>query len=493
MGIKLRQTDFTLLLLKLTVIGVLLVLFIGACALLRDETSALLLGCSFASVVVLAIPMFARKDYDTFEPMTFVLLLYLFGAPFKLLYMLYYGESSPYIARRLLMWREMSSLNKGTLMMTVGLVCLVAGYSLPIRLNLRRVRILPTIESFNSKRTFWICLAITVVSGIFLIGFIISAGVSLGNISEKRFSDEAATGGARIHMLKYYLYRGAALSKFAVYLLFVHLLTQRKRFTGVLGLLCVAALVQTIGLFFIINSRAGIALILLDLLVLTHYIRGRIRPGLLIGSLGVVFVLIVAALFGRAETNVSEAVQKTVAGRDMMDITKTCHIINAVPSGIPYRYGETLVGWMAAPIPRSIWPDKPMWAERGVYLLSRVYGDKGGIAGIPPGLVAELFWNLDVYGVVVGMFLFGLLIKLGYRSFRDTGTTEASVLIYTLLVTRFVLFSLGNDLGTGIVKTGLDLAPMLFLMYLVRAPASSVQHAYTSSSDSLDRHASVVA
>lgn len=471
----LDKTDYTLVLLKMGVIVTVAILCAGAAALLRDGTSAWLLGCTTASVIMLAGPMFARKDYDTFEPLTFVLLLYIFGAPFKLLYVLYYGASSPYVAERLLMWKGLSSLSKGTGLMTLGVACLVIGYCLPLRLGLGRIRLLPKVSSWNSRRTFWVAAAITVVSGIFLVGFIASAGVSFSNLSEKRFSDEAATGGARIHMLKYYLYRGAALSKFAVYLLYVHLLVRRKPKTGLFGLLSAMALLQTIALFFVINSRAGIALILLDLLILTHYIKGRIHPVTLFGSLGGIFIMIVAALFGRAEHNLSEALEKTVAGRDMMDITKTCHIINAVPKEIPYRYGETLVGWMAAPIPRSLWSDKPMWAERGVYLLRHVYGAKGGIAGIPPGLVAELFWNLDVYGIVVGMFFFGICMRVGYHTFVESGRSPTSILLYTLLVTRFVLFSLGNDIGTGIVKTGLDLVPMFMLILLVRGTSSAVE------------------
>lgn len=478
------------MLLKLGVILTLAILCAGAAAMMRDGTSAWLLGCSIASLVLLAGPMFARKDYDTFEPLTFVLLLFVFGAPFKLLYILYYGASSPYVAERLLMWKGLSSLSKGTGIMTLGIACLVLGYCLPLRMSLSRFRVLPRIESWNTRRTFWVATAITVLSGIFLLGFIASAGISLSNISEKRFSDEAATGGARIHMLKYYLYRGAALSKFAVYLLYVHVLVKRKKLTSLFGLLSIAALVQTVALFFIINSRAGIALILLDLLILTHYIKGRIHPATLFGSLGFIFVMIVVALFGRAEHNVSEAVEKTVAGRDMMDITKTCHIINAVPKVIPYRYGETLVGWTAAPIPRSIWPGKPMWAERGVYLLRHVYGAKGGIAGIPPGLVAELFWNLDIYGVVFGMFLTGVVMRIGYRSFLDCSRTPTNILLYTVLVTRFVLFSLGNDIGTGIVKSGLDLVPLFALIILIRGSSGELNSSNRPSETSDRRSAS---
>jgi len=128
-----------------------------------------------------------------------------------------------------------------------------------------------------------------------------------------------------------------------------------------------------------------------------------------------------------SEGTMATLLKKTMAGRDMLDITKTCHIINGVPDKMDYIYGETLWGWLAAPVPRSIWDTKPMWAEKGPFINQHIFADKHGISGVPPGFVAELYWNFGIAGLCI----------------------------------------FGNDLGTGIVKASLDLIPAVIILVFI--------------------------
>ena len=36
-----------------------------------------------------------------------------------------------------------------------------------------------------------------------------------------------------------------------------------------------------------------------------------------------------------------------------------------------------------------------------------------------------------------------------------------------MIVSRFVMFSLGNDFGTGVVKAGLDLVPLYMIIFFI--------------------------
>jgi hypothetical protein len=182
------------------------------------------------------------------------------------------------------------------------------------------------------------------------------------------------------------------------------------------------------------------------------------------------------ALRDRGQLGLMSLIEKTAGGRDMLDITKTCHIINSVPSKMDYRYGEMLYGWLAAPIPESAWPNKPMWAERGVYINQHIFGEKYGLSGVPPGLIAELYWSFGVAGTWIGMFLFGLLLRQLYKSFLPNADNPSSILIYTIISTHFILFALGNDLGTGIAKTALDLIPIMAILLLVGGTQKTVRN-----------------
>ena len=48
-------------------------------------------------------------------------------------------------------------------------------------------------------------------------------------------------------------------------------------------------------------------------------------------------------------------VERFVQGRYFIDILKTTHLVRKVPSEMGYLYGQSLVGWVFAPVPRSLW------------------------------------------------------------------------------------------------------------------------------------------
>ena len=188
---------------------------------------------------------------------------------------------------------------------------------------------------------------------------------------------------------------------------------------------------------------------------------------------GLLLVMLASRHAGHA--TMGDLVEKTMAGRDLMDISKTCHIIDAVPEKLEYCYGETLYGFMVAPIPRSVWPNKPMWAERGAFIMGHVFGDKHGRSGMPPGLIAEFYWNFGTMGVVSGMFFMGILFRQIFVIFEPFKRNPTSVIIFTVIVTRLTIFTIGNDLGTGFLKVGLDLVPllMLFAFFGIHVPPAT--------------------
>ena len=55
-------------------------------------------------LLIVSLPLFLRKDYSLFEPLTFIILLVLFGTPMKLLYVIAYRAQDIYVAKRLLNW-----------------------------------------------------------------------------------------------------------------------------------------------------------------------------------------------------------------------------------------------------------------------------------------------------------------------------------------------------------------------------------------------------
>ncbi len=443
-------------------------------AVANNEREFMVALLGFFCVVAVSIPLFMWRTYDLFEPMTLVILLVIFGTPFKIVYALAYRHEDAHVASHVLFSQEPEVLLYGLSVALAGLVLMVMGYMLRLPgANLSFVY-LPWIEAWNGRRLQFALLVLGCVSLLSFLAFIAVAGVNFGSLaemSEKRFGDSREAGSERMLSAKYFLYRGAALSKFVVYFCLIWICRDGK--PKISWLLCgtVVFLLQTMMLAFVMDSRANVILILIDCVIIYYFMLKTIDMKIVFGFAVVALMLVIPMLATRGnadkESPVSEVVKKTLTGRNMLDIAKTCHIINGVPKKMEYRNGEMLYAWMCAPIPKSLWPEKPMWANKGVYLNQHIFGYEGDRSGCPPGLIAELYWDFGKWGVWIGMFMMGILLRQIYLGFRQHSNNMSSILIYTLIISRFVMFSLGMDLGTGIVKAVLDLLPVVLLLHFV--------------------------
>jgi oligosaccharide repeat unit polymerase len=438
----------------------------------RSEREFLLLMFGVYALVVTSIPIFFSKGYHLFEPPTLIAGLTLTGVTAKLLYIVAIGQDRPYIVKRLLLFHEPGELIYGTGVVVVGLAAITAGYMMRLPAMGSPALFTPNLMPWRASRLYLLSGMLFLVSLLCFGAFVASEGISFSNsesLSAKRFSGEAGAAGNRINSVKYLLYRGAALCKFPFYLGFVWLLSNRKSFVSLLGLITIIAMMQSITLSFVMSSRSSIVLLLIDAMVMYYLLRGKLELRKVAWGVAAVVVLLVVTIGQRSTTDqdTGALLEKTFAGRDLLDVSKSAHIINAVPSVIDYRYGETLYGWLVAPVPRSMWEDKPMWAERGLFLMDKVYGDKGGRSGIPPGMLAEFYWNFGWTGVIVGMFAMGVLLRQIFLTFSLVSHSPTSVVIYTVVLTRLTIFSLGTDFGTGFLKAGLDLVPLIAAFVLL--------------------------
>lgn len=77
-------------------------------------------------------------------------------------------------------------------------------------------------------------------------------------------------------------------------------------------------------------------------------------------------------------------------------------ILALVPDRVPHLYGSTYLAVVSAPVPRSLWPNKPGLVGGRV---GRTFFGRPG--GVPAGPVGEAYWNFNVPGVVLVFLLFG--------------------------------------------------------------------------------------
>ena len=428
-------------------------------------------------LVVVAFPLFIRRGVSVFEPLVFVVLLVTIGTPMKLIYILWLRGTDEHVANHILLHQPPEIFLTGTIVCLIGWICFVFGYMLKFPRAPLEPFFFPHINEWNGRKLQLAIIVIGTVSLLGFLAFVATEGISFSSftdMSQKRFLDARERGAERIHSAGYLFVRASAFSKFIVYFCLVWTIHRKKSFVSWTGALLVLAIGQTMLLSVLLNSRAGVALLLLDCSVLTYYLSKKIDVKMLGAFMLVACLLMLPMMMARGQrdghninNSLNTVLAKTFNGRNMLDISKICHIINGIPRKTDYRNGEMLYAWMAAPIPTSEWPDKPKWTGQGVIISQKIFGVKSDINGCPPSLIAELHWNFGWLGVWVGLFTAGLIYRQIFIAFYAHRDNPTCILLYTLIVTRFVIFGLGNDLGTGIVKAALDLVPVLLVLFFI--------------------------
>lgn len=155
-----------------------------------------------------------------------------------------------------------------------------------------------------------------------------------------------------------------------------------------------------------------------------------------------------------------------VYNRNFGDIQNTSHIVRNVPSTIPYQDGKTITAWALAPVPRSVWPSKPL-INIGPVIGYLIYGNER--TGVPPGLVGDLWLNFSIVGVLVGSLFVGWVLRR-LESWRRTYAITASpgfALVYVPVAITFTKNVLAKGIGSATYNSAIQFAVTLVCLWWV--------------------------
>ena len=139
------------------------------------------------------------------------------------------------------------------------------------------------------------------------------------------------------------------------------------------------------------------------------------RKALIVGvpafaALGVIWSA--GSVIGRNEGTVKwdEATEADYVGFEMF--RELLYMADVVPRTLDYRMGRTYFVQLVNPIPRAIWPDKPI-DDAGLELAKVkgliAHGD--AYLTVSPGLLGEMYWNFGMLGIGVISAILGYLAK----------------------------------------------------------------------------------
>jgi hypothetical protein len=117
-------------------------------------------------------------------------------------------------------------------------------------------------------------------------------------------------------------------------------------------------------------------------------------------------------------------------------INSTATIVRDCGTRVEFAYGRTLyLGIVTTAIPRILWPNKPstnIGLEVGKTFHMAGFSNYSQIA---PSQIGELYWNFHVPGIVVGMFLIGVWLRVLYLRFgANQGSNPFRLAVYVVLL-----------------------------------------------------------
>jgi len=383
---------------------------------------------------VLLYPVLSKKELDLFNPFIFFTISVSFGVFARTVYLRGYGLTMPY---DLSLWY----LKAAIILFMVGVCAMVGGYSLGIGNRIARSVDLP-----DENKLSWVVLR--VFSTAFLTVGVYSSFIFLeevglynivSNISAKRSVENA--------------YTTWGIEMTYVSLLLEYLISQeKKKSVNVFSGLKLLILIYYLAFGFIVSSRGTILRALIVPLVVHNYNNRKVGIKTAIGG-GTSFLVlfgIVGDLRPRSYTTGFDILsyfrggffdkirRPFVEGHYMFDITTLAKTIQGVPGQMDFQYGKTLFTWLVMPIPRSMWEEKPRALGQlvGEAFYNRPSGIVGG--GVPPPLVADFYLNFHVVGVVVGMFLFGVVVKAVYAFVNINENNILACIMYAILLLTII-------------------------------------------------------
>lgn len=437
---------------------------------------ALLIGVVLGALMVLLVPVFFLKTYDIFQPLSFVIFSVLLGVTGRTLYVTFSSSDG---AAQLLLGEPPEFLLPAAFAILVGLVCFVAGYLSPFpRLPLGKFKIAKS-DNWNSNRLLAIVALYTLISVVATMVFLRETGFSfhdLVGISSKRFVRLEEAGLVDYAALGY-LRWGASLSQLAFLLILAWFARSKRGWTSLAGLAVLLMFGVAAFFPFVTSSRGSLLWLVLSGVIVWHYLRKPVsmQAVLVIAMLALV-TLSVMLSFRQGAENPWEAlspgsvVGSVLGSRDFLDITTTAFIIDALQERrLEPSYGSTYFTWLFAPIPRKIWPEKPIISV-GLEVKSKALG-LGARSGTPPGIIGEAYWAFGIAGVMVIPFFIGGLMGLFYRSFRPYLTPNANMaIVYAAVIVPLSFKVVGSNWSGVVISLLQDLLPLAFALYFVTRP-----------------------
>jgi len=391
-----------------------------------DDALAWLSLALVASLLLLPLvaSAFAGR-LDVFEPIFLVAIsyfLYFVVAPaFDLL-----NDNTIFFGKEI---RQL--IPKGSIYASLGILSMFLGYYNNIGIRLSRLIPRPTKSVYGSVRYG---LFLGGLGVILFSAFLRGVGLSwIRLLSFGQFNRVPAVAEAGIIDSPFYNYLWSTMDWFAGSFMILYAFANRWRRALLPIFIAIFAVYCMMGFRFRV-------LILVMAPLIYHFLRNRRRPKTIhiVGAIVLGFLIIggLGAIRGnlRSATRIAVPSFKTIFETFLADLAiyqPFLVVIDAIPRVHDYYWGSSYAYVFIQPIPRALWPDKPLAPIRDIISVS--FGSEiPAQAGVFYPNLGEFYANYGLIGIVVGMFLFGISMRTLYEYLRRHADNEWARILFAL-------------------------------------------------------------
>lgn len=340
----------------------------------------------------------------------------------------------------------------------LGTVLFSVGYML-FSYKEKKVDFVDSPEIFNNflqtKQKFIIGLYI-----VFLLINSVTSGVMSGH-----------SGGYAMGMSYFYLFKMALGGLILLFFLLFKNLPKEKIFQkivfGVLMLGAVGASWNTTQRFQFLSWAVAIMYIIIGS-------RNTIFKSILYGGGGIVLILVFTILgnmryikYGEDsfEQQIADAKLRLQVSEDANMLDGFMMVLQVYPDQLDYTYGMEHFEILLRPIPRAIWPDKPVGGYANKLHLNDNMG--GYTVGISQSIYGSFYGEGGVMGIVILCIVYALMF---YRLFLSTKkyNSDMRLLLHGIILTSAIPILRGGDLPGIVAFIGMSYWPVFLFLFLYK-------------------------
>lgn len=429
-------------------------------------------------LIIVSFPIFNSKNNNIFSILPYLFYFLFLNVFLRNLYIIHDLPSKDYVRDVFLFSENLEFILFYQLIFLLSFSFFIFGYLIIPDLKFSGASILKKLKwddfRFNIIATLFLLISLSS-----LIYFIYTSNsnlfvITLENISGYRgvsedLIDYNANGLSRILI---------QLSVVVFYLSFV-----RRNFINrslLNNLFLISSGIISLFYFFYTQSRSGFIYLFINCFILNYFIgEKRISKKKII----ILFLIVLCSfafmtslrkgngynLEQNLESSILAIFDPLVANNGGIDISKTGHIIKYVDSKESYKYGSSYIWIIQSFVPRSVWPSKPPNIDTEVGF--KIYdANSYGTGAVPPGLIAESYWNFGYIGVVIVSLLCGIFLKKLTNYYNSKLNDIDTLIIYVICIMPIGLSLFGSSVSSTIVGILYYIVPFFVVFKFVNKP-----------------------